>query len=61
MINGRVGYIYVLFGFYKLVSLVFNPHDVAGLKTFYFLHKLRTFLFQLHLVYYILFVLAITF
>lgn len=61
MTNGRVENIDVLFGFDKLVDLIFNPYNVAGLKTFNFLHKLRTFLFQLHLVYYILVVLAITF
>ena len=61
MTNGRVENIDVLFGFDKLVDLIFNSHDVIGLKTFYFLHKVITFLFQLYLVYYIFVVLAITF
>lgn len=61
MTNGRVENINVPFGFDELVDLVFNPHDVAGLKTFNFLHKMCTFLFQLSLVYYIFCVLAIIF
>lgn len=61
MTNGRVENIDVLFGFDKLVDLIFNPYDVVELKTFYFLHKVITFLFQLYLVYYIFVVLAITF
>ena len=61
MTNRRVENIDVLFGFDKLVDLIFNPHNVARLKTFYFLHKLHTFLFQLVLVYYIFWVLAIIF
>ena len=61
MTNGRVENIDVLFGFDKLVDLIFNSHNVARLKTFYFLHKLYTFLFQLGLVYYIFWVLAIIF
>ena len=61
MTNGRVENIDILFGLDKLVYLVFNPYDVAGLKTFNFLHKMYTFFFQLGLVYYIFCVLAIIF
>ena len=61
MTNGRVENIDILFSFDKLVDLIFNPHYMAGLKTFNFLHKMYTFLFQLGLVYYIFCVLAIIF
>ena len=61
MTNGRVKNIDVWFRLDEIIDLIFHIDNVAGLKTFHFLHKMCTFLFQLHLVYYILVVLAIIF
>ena len=61
MTNGRVENIDIWFRLNEIIDLIFHTDNMTGLKTFHFLHKMCTFLFQLHLVYYILVVLAIIF